>query len=297
MDDEIRICPLQTSEEMKQVEELQQLIWPGTKVDIIPIHLLMAIGHNGGSILGALEGEKVVGFVLGFLGTDISRNDQLAMEGLKLCSHQMGVHPMYQNQGLEYRLKLAQRLDAMEQGINLITWRYDPLVSQDAHLNLRQLGTVCSHYIRDVYDSMSVDLNMDLPSDCFQVDWWVTTDRVVSHLDGSHSPRNLSHYLNAGTQVLNLAISGDKDLLRPAERWVAPEGNLVLVEIPEDYQLMKVTDIGLARTWRLHTREVLEGAFDSGYIVTDFVSMRDERPPRAYYVLANSERTLVGDED
>jgi len=34
MDDEIRIHPLQTSGEMKQVEELQQLIWPGSKIDM-----------------------------------------------------------------------------------------------------------------------------------------------------------------------------------------------------------------------------------------------------------------------
>ena len=297
MDDEIRIHPLQTSGEMKQVEELQRLIWSGSKIDIIPIHLLMAITHNGGSILGALKGEKVIGFVLGFLGTGTSRMDQVANAGLKHCSHQIGVHPMYHNQGLEYRLKLAQRLAVMEQGISLITWRYDPLLCQDAHLNIHQLGAICSHYFRDAYDSMLDDRNVDLPSDRFQVDWWVTTVGVVSRLEGTRRPLNLTNYLNAGTQVLNPAILGDKDLLHPAERWVAPEGNLVLVEIPEDYQLMKKIDIRLAQTWRLHTREILEGAFNSGYIVTDFVSMRDEQLPRWYYVLAHSERTLAGHED
>lgn len=297
MDDEIKIRPLQTSGEMKQVEELQQMAWPGSKIEIIPIHLLMAIAHNGGSIIGALEGEKVIGFVLGFLGTDTGRMDQVTVEGLKHCSHQIGVHPMYHNQGLEYRLKLAQRLAVIEQGISLITWRYDPLLCLDAHLNIRQLGAICSHYIRDAYDSMEDDLNVDLPSDRFQVDWWVTTARVVSRLEGTRRPLNLSDYLDAGTQVLNPAIFGDKNLLHPTERWVSPEGNLVLVEIPENYQLIKKIDIGLAKAWRLHTCEILEGAFNSGYIVTDFVSMRDEQLPRSYYVLAHSERTLAGDED
>ena len=185
----------------------------------------------------------------------------------------------------------------MEQGISLITWRYDPLLCLDAHLNIRQLGAICSHYIRDVYDSMVDGLNVDLPSDRFQVEWWVTTARVVSRLEGTRRLLNLSNYLDARAQVLNPAMSGDKDLLYPAQRWVAPEGNLVLVEIPEDYQPMKKIDIGLAQTWRLHTREIFEEAFNLGYIVTDFFSMQDEQLPRACYVLAHNERTIAGDED
>ena len=297
MDDEIKICPLRTSEEMKQVEELQQLIWPDTKIDIIPIHLLMAVSHNGGSILGAMKGQKVVGFLFSFLGTGIGRKGQVAIENLKHCSHQMVVHPMYHNQGLEYRLRLAQRLVVMEQGLSLANWKYDPLLCLDAHLNIRQLGAICSQYIRDEHDSMEDDLNVDLPSDRFKAGWWVTTDRVTSRLEGTHRLLDLADYLDAGTQVLNPAVIGDRDLLHPAEKWVAPEGDLALVEIPDDYQLMKKIDIGLAITWRLQTREIFEGAFNAGYVVTDFVSMQDERSPHSYYVLANSERTLVGDED
>jgi len=297
MDDEIIIRPIHTSGDMKQVEELQRLIWPSSMINIIPTHLLMAIACNGGAVIGALEGEKVVGFMLGFLGTDTGGVDQVAMVGLKHCSHQMGIHPMYHNQGLEYRLKLAQRLAVMQQGISLITWTYDPLLCLNAHLNIRRLGAICSNYIRDAYGSMGDDLNVDLPSDRFQVDWWVNSTRVVSRLEGIRRQLDLTNYLDAGTQVLNPAMFGDKDLLRPVERWIAPEGNLALVETPADYQLIKKIDIGLARAWRLHTREVFEGAFAAGYVVTDFVYSRDEQLPRSYYVLAHSERTLARHED
>ena len=297
MEDRIRIRPLQTSGEMKQVEELQQLIWPDAKIDIIPIHLLMAIAHSGGFILGAVEGEKVVGFVFSFLGTGFGCQGQVAIDTLKHCSHQMVIHPMYQNRGLEYRLRLAQRLAAMEQGISSITWRYDPLNCQQAHLNIHQLGAICSQYIRDEHHSLEDDLDVDLPSDRFLVDWRVTSARVISRLEGTHRQIDLADDLDAGTQVLNPAISGDKDLLHPAEEWLVPEGDLVLIEIPGNYPLMKEIDIGLAQTWRLHTREIFEGAFNSGYIVTDFISTRDEQPPRSDYVLGHRERALDGDED
>ena len=43
----------------------------------------------------------------------------------------MGVAPGYQGRGVGYRLKLAQREAVLDQGIDLITWTYDPLESNE----------------------------------------------------------------------------------------------------------------------------------------------------------------------
>ena len=65
-DDEITIRPLQAYDEIKGVEALQLIIWPGSEMDIVPNNLLLAIAHSGGVVLGAFDGDALVGIVMGF---------------------------------------------------------------------------------------------------------------------------------------------------------------------------------------------------------------------------------------
>ncbi len=286
------IQPLTTIQEMFQLEELQRRIWPGSETDIVPAHILLTIAQNGGQLLGAISGEAVIGFILGFLGTDHSSPERVAMARLKFCSHMLGVHPDYRSQGIGYSLKVAQRQGVIEQGIRLVTWTYDPLVSLNAHLNIRRLGAVCRTYIRDAYGDMRDALNVGQASDRFQVDWWVTSPRVISRIEGSRPPLDLANFLAAGAEKINPASLGDDDLARPAESFREPQGNLALVEIPPNYDVIKEKDPGLASAWRTHTRQLFEAAFSAGYLVTDFVYLKGERLPRSYYLLSFGESTL-----
>jgi predicted GNAT superfamily acetyltransferase len=292
MNDEIEIRPLESIEDMILAETLQWKIWPGSETDIIPAHLSFTIARNGGVILGAFHGDRLVGYVIGFIGTDQSSPDRVAMARLKHCSHQLGVLPEYRNRGVGYRLKVAQRDAVLKDGIRLVTWTYDPLLSGNAHFNIRLLGVVCNTYLREYYGVMRDALNMDLPSDRFNVDWWVTSNRVVSRLEGKRRPLDLAHFLSAGAQKLNPATLGEDDLPRPIENPSLPDGNFALVEIPPDFRFMKDRDIELARAWRLQTREVFEGAFRAGYMVTDFIYLKGERHPRSYYILSYGEGTF-----
>jgi len=61
---------LETQEEMTAVEDLQRAIWPGSETEIVPSHLLITAVHNGGLVLGAFEGDLLVGFVFGFPGLE-----------------------------------------------------------------------------------------------------------------------------------------------------------------------------------------------------------------------------------
>lgn len=292
MAESIVVRPLQTAEELSQAERLQAIVWPGSEVDVVPAHLMWTIVHNGGVVLGAFDGERLVGFVLGFLGTDSSSPERVAMARLKHCSHQMGVLPEYRDRGVGFLLKKAQREAVLAQGVRLITWTYDPLLSRNAHLNIRRLGAVCRTYLREVYGEMRDALNAGVPSDRFQVDWWVTSRRVVERLEGKRPGLDLAHFHSAGAQVLNRAELGDDGLPRPPDTPQQPEGTLALVEIPPDYQAMRERDLGLARAWRFHTREVFEQAFARGYLVTDFVHFKGEKFPRSFYLLSHGEGTL-----
>ncbi len=270
------------------MEELQRQVWPGSETDVAPGHILLTAAHNGGLVIGAYAGDRLVGFVFSFPGFD------LTPEGprLKHCSHMLGVHPDYRDRGLGFALKRAQWQAVREQGIDHIIWTYDPLLSRNAHLNITKLGAVCNTYLREVYGQMRDGLNVGLPSDRFRVDWWVNSRRVVERLTGEPPPRRgLSHYLEAGARVLNPARWDEAGRPLPPEspQTAMENGRLlptVLVEIPADFLALKATRPDLALAWRLHTRALFEELFANGYLVTGFIH-ESGTPPRSFYVLTH----------
>lgn len=276
---------LETPEDMTLVEELQRAVWHGSETDVVPAHVFITAIHNGGLVLGAfLEGE-LVGFVFGFPGLDFTPDGPRP----KHCSHMMGVKPGVQDSGVGFMLKRAQWQMVRRQGIDHITWTYDPLLSRNAHLNIAKLGAVCNTYRRSEYGDMRDGLNAGLPSDRFQVDWWVNTRRVERRLGRRpRGPLRLDDFTKAGLQPLYTPLFGTRSLPRPPEHFPPLEGRLLLAEIPTDFSALKGADFALARDWRFFSREVFETAFAAGYIVTDFV----HEGRRSFYVLTNGESTL-----
>ena len=284
----ITVRPLTTIEEFHMAEQIQRQVWPGSELEVVPLHLLSTVAHNGGLVLGAFHAERMVGFLFGFLGTDEGQLTRPALTRLKHCSHQLGVLPEYRNQQVGYQLKLAQRDFVSMQGVRLVTWTYDPLESRNARLNIAKLGAVCQTYKREFYGDMEDGLNAGLPSDRFQVDWWVTSPRVKERMFGQRAPLVLASFTSAGASVLNPTSAGPAGLPLPASLIQAEAGNVALIEIPADIQAIKAADIGLARAWRLHSRELFEGAFASGYWVTDFFYEPVEGRLRSFYALSRA---------
>jgi len=287
---------LDEPDEIKAVEKLQQQIWPGSVVDIVPLHLLLTVAQNGGLLLGAFDGEKIIGFAYGFLGMD----QHHGKTQLKHCSHQLGVLPEYRSQGIGFQLKRAQWQMVRKQGIDWITWTYDPLLSSNARLNIAKLGAICETYKRELYGDMRDRINVGLPSDRFQVDWWIDSPRVNQHLSKKPRPQlDLAHYLDAGAFKVNettlekgpWAIPGEEIWQLPDDSGIYP--SLLLVEIPADFQALRTKRSDLARMWRMHTRQIFEYLFANNYLVTDFIYLPG-RYPRSYYVLSLGDVTLGG---
>ncbi len=277
---------LDTPEEMSLVEELQRQVWPGSETDVVPAHLLLTATHNGGLVLGAFDAGRLVGMVFGFPGIEQVPDGPRP----KHCSHMMGVLPEYRNSGLGFALKRAQWQMVRHQGLDHVTWTYDPLLSRNAYLNIAKLGAVCNTYLREVYGEMRDGLNAGLPSDRFQVDWWVFTRRVERRLSKRpRGPFDLQHFLSAGIEPLYpVGKSGAGWITPPQSLPGIPSARLHLVEIPGDFLALKAADMPLARAWRLFTRQVFEQAFAAGYLATDFVFDAG----RSFYVLTHGESTL-----
>lgn len=274
----IELEPLHSPGDYRAVEQLQRDVWRLEEAEIVPDHVLITAQENGGRVIGAFEklpegGRKLVGFVFGFVG--------LTPDGeVKHCSHMLGVAFTHQDQGIGYRLKLAQRQHVLAQGVELITWTVDPLQSRNAYLNFHKLGGTCGTYLRDLYGDMRDELNADLPSDRFQVVWHVTSAHVterfqrdtasgVPHTAPSPSaPARGSDPLSGGVTILNRFSPADDG--RPPRNVRPMEDERLLIQIPSHFQRIRSMDISLARAWREHTRALFEAAFAAGYTIVDF---------------------------
>ena len=276
---------LEAPEDMPAVEALQRAVWPGSETDVVPAHMLLTAVHNGGLLAGAFVEDRLVGFVFGFPGIEFTPDGPRP----KHCSHMMGILPDQRDTGIGFALKRAQWQMVRHQGLDHITWTYDPLLSRNAYLNIAKLGAVCNTYRRSEYGDMRDGLNAGLPSDRFLVDWWINTRRVEHRLSKRARRRlKLDDFSKAELQPL-YALQTKGDLPNPPEHFSPLEGNLTLAEIPSDFSALKEKDFSLGRDWRFFSRELFETAFASGYIVTDFIY--DQL--RSFYVLAHGESTLM----
>jgi len=274
---------IDTPEELAEVEALQRIVWPGDDLEIVPAHVLLTAAHNGGLVAGAWAGERLAGFVFGFLGFHESETARC----LKHCSHMLGVHPDFRSAGVGYALKTYQREHVLRQGIDLITWTYDPLLARNAQLNIAKLGAMCNTYLANLYGEMRDNLNAGLPSDRFRVDWWIATQRVADRLGCAPGDRPRVADLAAGGAV-RLNAPGPDGTPQPPDSSsaVVEAGATVLVEIPADFLALKAVDPALALRWRLGTRAAFQRLFRQGYGVTDFV----HAPDRGTYVLSHESQ-------
>jgi predicted GNAT superfamily acetyltransferase len=298
-----KIRILDTIDDLHVVEELQRIIWPGSDTDVVPAHLLITAVHNGGLVLGAFStddqgsgSEQLAGFVFGFPGLYSTPDGPRP----KHCSHMLGVHPDFRGRGLGFALKRAQWQMVRRQGIDRITWTYDPLLSRNAHLNITRLGAVCNTYLRELYGEMRDGLNIGLPSDRFEVDWWVNTQRVARRLSkNARLNLDLAHFIAAGAEVINSTeidgqgwpIPAEAIDFSIAEKTENQDSLIVLVEIPSEFLALKEANFELAKEWRLSSRNIFEDLFRGGYLVTDFVHLPGKFP-RSYYVFSHGEGTF-----
>jgi predicted GNAT superfamily acetyltransferase len=267
-------------EEFLQVREVQQQIWGFTQGEGLYPPMLKTAAENGGTIIGAFDGGKLIGFLFGFLGLHTDRR-------LKLCSQTMGILPEYRNKGVAATLKWAQRERVLANEIDLITWTYDPLEAPNARLNLHTLGGVARIYKQNVYGENFGRLGQGLPSDRFLVEWWIATERVQQRHD-----RVVVEPIGVDSPIVNACSggTGDRHITAIDLNLDAPIGR---VEIPNDLQAIKQSNMALAQDWRIKTRELFEAYFARGYEVIDFVRAGEvwgaTRAARNWYVLRRVE--------
>jgi predicted GNAT superfamily acetyltransferase len=166
----VRRC--ETLDEFNACVALQREIWGEADLEVEPATLFVVAAHSGGQMLGAFDGERLVGYTLALVGL---------LEGAPyLHSHMTGVLAEYRDRGVGRLLKLYQREEALGRGIRLIQWTFDPLELRNAHFNLNRLGVICRKYLPNLYGVTTSPLHRGLPTDRLLAEWRLDSARVMA---------------------------------------------------------------------------------------------------------------------
>jgi len=159
-------------EEFQRCVALQKEIWGEEDIEVEPATLFVVAAETGGQVLGAFDGQRLVGYTLALVG--------FANGTVFLHSHMTGVNGEYRDQGVGRALKLFQREEALGRGIRLIVWTFDPLETRNAHFNLNRLGAIARKYLPNLYGLTTSPLHLGLPTDRLWVEWQLDSARAVA---------------------------------------------------------------------------------------------------------------------
>jgi predicted GNAT superfamily acetyltransferase len=234
-DPDIRIGTLTEREQFARCVELQLEVWGYSEGDLIPKRVFIVASRIGGQVIGAFDGDTIIGFAMAFPGYKAGRP--------YLHSHMLAVLPEYRNAGLGRRLKLAQRDEALARGFDLMEWTFDPLEIKNAHLNIARLGAIARRYQPDFYGPSSSPLQGGLPTDRLYAEWWLRSPRVK--------------------RVLGEETNGESVETSPVERQIEVPG--AVYEWKQDEGQRK-----LAESLQARVRTALQQAFAQGLAVTGY---------------------------
>ncbi len=187
----IVVRELEEHAELVTAVQLQKEIWGFSDLDLLPVRLFVVATKIGGQVLGAFDGDRMVGFLISIPGV---KPGGLAF----LHSQMMGVVAEYRNAGAGRMMKLKQRELALALGVNLIEWTFDPLELKNAFFNIERLGAVVKRYVLNQYGNTSSLLHAGLPTDRCVAEW---------HLDKTKTPVDIVARIevpNVGARTIDI---------------------------------------------------------------------------------------------
>jgi predicted GNAT superfamily acetyltransferase len=219
------------------------------------VRLLSALAANSAHVLGAYSGSRLVGFGVSFLARDPSTGR------LYQYSQTVAVAPDMQTKGVGRLVKSAQRDAALEDGIELLRWVFDPMYARNAHFNLDVLGGRVRRLHRDFYGPAAPGRDRGERTDRLLVDWELWTSPSTPQAPLPELVPHPGHTCEFGDQLL--------------------------IGIPADWHVYR-TQVGpqAAAGLRASVVDALAKAFDRGLVAT---SCRRVDDTSAVYLLTCEE--------
>ena len=274
MADDVRIRRASGRADFDASVLLQKAVWGLADLEVTSALQLIATVHAGGMLhIAETAAGEPVGFAYAF---------PALRGGLPhLHSDMLAVVPEYQKRGVGVALKWAQRDDALERGLGLITWTYDPMQGRNAHLNLRRLGATAPEFLDNFYGVTTSTLHHGMPTDRLLVHWELRSPRVQERLQQGEPPRNepAPPYprINEVQWQAGWPVSS-----APRYDLESPE---LLLEIPPDWDVLAKAAPRVAEDWHGKVRMAFKYYFGRGYIAADFSPSEEKGRRRPLYVL------------
>jgi predicted GNAT superfamily acetyltransferase len=257
---------------LPEIEDIQREVWGCDDRDLVPPTILAATLAVGSILVGAYDGSSLVGFAYGFVGYEGGR--------LTHHSHMLAVRPRYRNFNLGYKLKLAQRERVLAQGINRMTWTFDPMQALNAHFNFGKLGVLADRYKINFYGEATSSFLHQTGTDRLWVSWPLDSLRVRARLRAGAGEKVSPPDLGRAATLVRVGANDEPQWDSPAG---VPRAELLGLEIPADINALQRERPGLAVRWREATRRAFTEAMASGYLVEEFYrSSRQGRPVGVY---------------
>ncbi|MEO8028379.1 MAG: hypothetical protein ABI823_17990 [Bryobacteraceae bacterium] len=254
--------------EMHKAVELQREVWGFDDIDAVGTGEMCAVLESGGSLIGAFDGDDLVGLTYGWIGLEHGH--------VIFHSHLAAVKPGLQGQNVGYRLKMAQRERILAKGVDTITWTVDPLQSRNANLNFNKLGVYADKYFVNFYGDETSSKLHSFGTDRFLVVWPLNqSPRAAASAPIGHAPALVSmSETGAPLRHQEIEIAGD-----------------LVIEIPENINEILHRDKSAALEWREATRCAFVRARDAGYRTAGF-ARRERGALRfgAYLLIGNADK-------
>lgn len=260
---------LVSADELGPYLELLNEIWGFTEKEEIPLHEAVVIVKTGGLIAG-VDIDGVPAGVL-FVMPAFSRE-----WGFHHHSNFMGFKPEFRFGGLGLEIKRAHALWAARDGVELVTWTFDPLQAANANLNFRKLGAVCRNYLPDLYGRMGGSFDPGLPTDRLLLEWRIGTERVQARLGGSIPSQAELEAAHAGDTILAI------------EDEIGQHDGPLLVLIPEKVHEQAASGLQNAEARLYKFRHLITVLFERGFVITGMVPASGPGE-RNYYILEKGE--------
>jgi len=267
----LNIRNIEEISEMRSVEELQKEVWGIDDREVFPALALKPMREVGGVLIGAFDGDRMIGFVFGFLGLE---NDRVILH-----SDMLAVRSEYRSRGVGYKLKLAQREKALAKGIDTITWTFDPLQALNAHLNISKLGVVGKSYRVNYYGETTSFLHRT-GTDRLWVTWLLQSERVKERIAGGSVLET-----SALAEIPAVVRVGGNDEPVEGDEGLFREPSLV-IEIPDKINLVLKLSVELAVRWREATRNAFTRSMAAGLFVDEFYRVQRGDKKVGVYLLS-----------
>ena len=267
---EVEIREIAGQKELRAVEELQKEVWGIPDLDVVPLSQLAAAQASGGVLLGAFDGEDLVGFAYGFPSLE---NGQAAHH-----SHMLAVKPEYRNFNLGEQLKRAQRECVLSQGLTEMSWTFDPLQSVNAYFNFNKLGVYSNRYFINFYGEEATSFLHRTGTDRLWVTWHLTNPQI-DKTDFNAELEKIVPLVKVGIDKFPLINDSVEGLKR----------NRALIEIPPDINDLVKSNSESANKWRELTRRAFTEAINAGFTVENFFIVNRGDRKHGVYLLTRKD--------